>query len=183
MVEVSTLTYNLCNFGFWMCSTGWFKQNCFRSQCWPNVAGGPARIFTSPFECQWSCTSCPIGDGGRGDSSNTRKKTFFFWGRVPLFQRRICKVWLCKGKGTADEKIRDGGGTLTLLTLFKQLSSRKAILPLYNIAELLHGLLSKMWEWVDTGYPLHCYDYGVPAVQYMRKLLRRRKFFLSKLRG
>ena len=20
-----------------MCSTGWFKQNCFRSQCWPNV--------------------------------------------------------------------------------------------------------------------------------------------------
>ena len=39
-MEVSTLTYNLGNLGFWMCSTGWFKQNCFRSQCWPNVGGG-----------------------------------------------------------------------------------------------------------------------------------------------
>ena len=39
MVEVSTLTYNLGNFGFWMCSTGWFKQNCFRSHCSPIVGG------------------------------------------------------------------------------------------------------------------------------------------------
>ena len=37
LLKVSTLTYNLGNFGFWMCSTGWFKQNCFRRKCWPNV--------------------------------------------------------------------------------------------------------------------------------------------------
>ena len=42
-MEVSTLTYNLGNLGFWMCSTGWFKLNCFRSQCWPNVGGGAQR--------------------------------------------------------------------------------------------------------------------------------------------
>ena len=36
-MEVSTLTYNLGNLGFWMCSTGWFKQNCFRSHCSPIV--------------------------------------------------------------------------------------------------------------------------------------------------
>ena len=38
MVEVFTLTHNL---GFWMCSTGWFKLNCFRSQCSPTVRGRP----------------------------------------------------------------------------------------------------------------------------------------------
>ena len=155
------------------------KSNMF----WILVFSCPKMTLITIFTRMTQLYKLPYWGGGRGNSSNTRKKTIFFSGRVSLFQRRICKVWLCKGKGTADEKIRDGGGTLTLLTLFKQLSSRKAILPLYNIAELLHGLLSKMWEWVDTGYPLHCYDYGVPAVQYMRKLLRRRKFFLSKLRG
>ena len=45
MVKVSTLTYNLGNFGVWMCSTGWFKKNCFRSQCWPNVGGQSRDIF------------------------------------------------------------------------------------------------------------------------------------------
>ena len=45
-MEVSTLTYNLGNLGFWMCSTGWFKQNCFRSQCWPNVGRGGKVIWT-----------------------------------------------------------------------------------------------------------------------------------------
>ena len=30
---------DLCfgHFGFWICSTGWFKQNCFRSHCSPIV--------------------------------------------------------------------------------------------------------------------------------------------------
>ena len=36
-MEDSTLTYNLGNLGFWMCSTGWIKQNCFRSHCSPIV--------------------------------------------------------------------------------------------------------------------------------------------------
>ena len=36
-MEVSTLTYNFGNLGFWICSTGWFKQNCFRSHCSPIV--------------------------------------------------------------------------------------------------------------------------------------------------
>ena len=40
-MEVSTLTYNLGNLGFWMCSTGWFKLNCFRSHCSPIVGGNP----------------------------------------------------------------------------------------------------------------------------------------------
>ena len=40
-MEVSTLTYNLGNLGFWMCSTGWFKQNCFRSHCSPIVGCWP----------------------------------------------------------------------------------------------------------------------------------------------
>ena len=33
---------DLCfgHFGFWICSTGWFKQNCFRSHCSPIVGGG-----------------------------------------------------------------------------------------------------------------------------------------------
>ena len=32
---------DLCfgHFGFWICSTGWFKQNCFRSHCSPIVGG------------------------------------------------------------------------------------------------------------------------------------------------
>ena len=38
-MEVSTLTYNFGNLGFWICSTGWFKQNCFRSHCSPIVEG------------------------------------------------------------------------------------------------------------------------------------------------
>ena len=32
----------LCAVKIWgdlPCSTGWFEQNCFRSQCWPNVQG------------------------------------------------------------------------------------------------------------------------------------------------
>ena len=41
MVEVSTLTHNLGNLGFWMCSTGGFKQNCFRSHCSPIVPPPP----------------------------------------------------------------------------------------------------------------------------------------------
>ena len=40
-MEDSTLTYNLGNLGFWMCSTGWFKQNCFRSHCSPIVPSSP----------------------------------------------------------------------------------------------------------------------------------------------
>ena len=31
-----------------MCSTGWFKQNCFRSQCWPNVGGN------LPYKHTWT---------------------------------------------------------------------------------------------------------------------------------
>ena len=49
-MEVSTLTYNLGNLGFWMCSTGWFKLNCFRSHCSPIVGGGsgcPPKMMTS----------------------------------------------------------------------------------------------------------------------------------------
>ena len=49
MAEVSTLTYNLSNLGFRMCSTGWFKQNCFRSHCSPIV--GPLPANAQSFFC------------------------------------------------------------------------------------------------------------------------------------
>ena len=51
-MEVSTLTYNLGNLGFWMCSTGWFKQNCFRSHCSPIVPpplNGKNLLSSFPF--------------------------------------------------------------------------------------------------------------------------------------
>ena len=64
MVEVSTLTYNLGNFGFWMCSTGWFKQNCFRSHCSPIVGGSTPNgknHLKFPF---WLFDNPPKGEGG-----------------------------------------------------------------------------------------------------------------------
>ena len=52
-MEVSTLTYNLGNLGFWMCSTGWFKQNCFRSHCSPIVGSlvGLGSFAVRPGSC------------------------------------------------------------------------------------------------------------------------------------
>ena len=44
-MEVSTLTYNLGNLGFWMCSTGWFKLNWFRSHCSPIVRPPPLLLW------------------------------------------------------------------------------------------------------------------------------------------
>ena len=54
-MEVSTLTYNLGNLGFWMCSTGWFKQNCFRSHFSPIV---PPPLIFGDFYCNFSKNPC-----------------------------------------------------------------------------------------------------------------------------
>ena len=50
---------------------------------------------------------------------------------------------------------------LTLLTLYKQLWSKKGILPICIMAILLNGLLSKKAGGMDgwIGYPLDCNDY------------------------
>ena len=51
-MEVSTLTYNFGNLGFWICSTGWFKQNCFRSHCSPIVGWGDlGRLVVKVKQC------------------------------------------------------------------------------------------------------------------------------------
>ena len=46
---------DLCfgHFGFWICSTGWFKQNCFRSPCSPIVGGGYPLNGKNPLNSFW----------------------------------------------------------------------------------------------------------------------------------
>ena len=66
------------------------KKNSF-GHC-PNEGGGRPlpelknTIYTFIFDGRKRCTSCPKegeGGGGRGNSGNARKKTFFFKGGVP----------------------------------------------------------------------------------------------------
>ena len=51
---------------------------------------------TSVLTSEKRCTSCPKwGEGGgRGNSGNARKKTFFFSGGVPLACQYM-QLWLC----------------------------------------------------------------------------------------
>ena len=41
-----------------MCSKGWFKQNCFRSRCWPNVGGYPPIPLTFFWKRDFPLRGC-----------------------------------------------------------------------------------------------------------------------------